>query len=265
MYIYIILSLSSQGTILRSCGKVNNNDTYFDVEGFFMQKKVMKYTALLIIGLSLNIVSSIFTMDLHVLPTMVEEGVTISLKIQCKKLKTVVKEKTNKESVVKKRIKKQPVKSKNKKLIRQQESIAGPKPLALKQKDIKDERLHSLSLELDELIASREQSIKYNKCVTSCSFARTYTLLQKNPDLQHDWLLGWKLMAVMFKEINSVQEFCDKFIAFPSGTGVMAKTFAVFGHNEEFVNDYDKITGSINQKTFFLPIIVCLVKNRAYN
>ena len=238
---------------------------------------------LLIMGLSLNIVKFTFAMDLHLSPVMDQGPMTTSLKIDPKKLENVVKEKIKKEKAKKELILKKDVKKGVKKeiivqektkkkfikprkqLIKQEKSILSSKPLVIKKSDIEGDHLHSLSLKLNTFIMSHDRFIvRGGRVIKSCKFESTYTLLQQNPCLQKDLLLGWKLMAVMFKKINSVQDFCDGFIAFPCGTGLMARTFAYFGHNEEFVTDYDKIVVSAKKKNCFLPI-VCLVKNRKYH
>ncbi len=204
-------------------------------------------------GLSLNIVKFTFAMDLHLSPVIDQGPMAISLKIDPKKLENVVKEK-----VKKKKAKKKFIKPRKQKLIKQEKSILSSKPLAIKQSDIED--LRSLSLKLNTFIMSHDQFInRGGKVIKSCKFLSTYTLLQQNTCLQTDCLLGWKLMAVMSKEINSVRDFCNGFIAFPCGTGLMAKTFAYFGHNEKFVTNYDKKVVSAKKK-----IIMCLVKNSAY-
>lgn len=135
------------------------------------------------------------------------------------------------------------------------------KPVVKKRKRIRD----SFYFEQKEFIEKTpgEISDELNKLIVSRDFEKTFELLAQQERYSSYSPLGLKLLDVLFKKINTVEEFCNNLTVFPVYTGAMAKTVAFFGHNKEFYHDYRRIR-SLAYKSHVLPITRALVRNRNY-
>ena len=105
---------------------------------------------------------------------------------------------------------------------------------------------------------------KLNEHIRSKNFAAAYGCIEKNFSSVKKNDLAHKLMAIVFKEVNSIDEFCHNLIAFPKNTGAMVIAFAYFGKNQHIINDYENCKYVTSMKRELSPLILSLMENHEY-
>lgn len=88
-------------------------------------------------------------------------------------------------------------------------------------------------------LPQKDALLELYRHIKSDDFCMTHFVLEHHTELRTNSVIGIKLFGVMLKKIHSVDQFYEGFTEFPLNIGQMAESFAIFGHNNNFVKDWN--------------------------